>query len=96
MQVMPMQPLLLHRHPLQLCRLCMHGLELVRSRHLRNRTLQLSWICSSYRENKYKKISDWTRWTQNAVESQAVCTSEINITYQTKGGAASHDHEEDH
>lgn len=54
MQVMPVQPLLLHRHPLQLCGLSMHGLELVCSRHLRNRPLQLSWICSSYREHKYK------------------------------------------
>lgn len=55
MQVVPMQPLLLHSHPLQLCRLSMHGLELVSSRHLRNRALQLSWICSSYGKHKYRK-----------------------------------------
>lgn len=48
MQVMPMQPLLLHSHPLQLCRLSMHGLQLVGSRHLGNCALKLSWIRSSY------------------------------------------------
>lgn len=55
MQVMPMQPLLLQSHPLQLCRLSVHGLELVGSRHLRNRALQLSWICSSYEKHKYNQ-----------------------------------------
>lgn len=54
MQVMSMQPLLLHRHPLQLCRLSVHGLELVSSRHRRNRALQLSRICSSYDDQKYE------------------------------------------
>lgn len=48
MQVMPVQPLLLHSHPLQLCRLSVHGLELVGSRHLRNSSLKLSWISCTY------------------------------------------------
>lgn len=48
MQVMPVQPLLLHSHPLQLCRLSVHGLELVSSRHLRNSSLKLSWISCTY------------------------------------------------
>lgn len=52
MQVMPVQPLLLHSHPLQLCRLSMHGLELVSSRHLRNSSLKLSWIRCTYLKGK--------------------------------------------
>lgn len=55
MQVMPMQPLLLHRHPLQLCRLSVHGLELVSGRHGRNWALQLSGIRRSYDEQKRER-----------------------------------------
>lgn len=57
MHVMSMQPLLLHRHPLQLCRLGMHRLELVGSRHLRNLALQLSLICS-YGKQRFNKESN--------------------------------------
>lgn len=51
-QVMPMQPLLLHRHPLQLGRLSVHGLQLVGGRHGRNGALQLSGVrrtCDQHR-----------------------------------------------
>lgn len=51
-----MQPLLLHSHSLQLCRLSMHGLELVGSRHLGNVALQLSWICSYDNIRHTKKL----------------------------------------
>lgn len=44
MQVMAVQPLLLHGHPLQLCRLSVHGLELVSGRHLRDCALELPWV----------------------------------------------------
>lgn len=52
MQVMAVQPLLLHGHPLQLCRLSVHGLELVSSRHLRNSSLKLSRIRRTYLKSK--------------------------------------------
>lgn len=47
MQVVPVQPLLLHGHPLQLCRLSVHGLELVSGGHLGNGALKLPWISGS-------------------------------------------------
>lgn len=56
-QVMPMKPLLLQRHPLQLRGLSVHGLQLMRGRHLRDRTLQLSWISDSCEKHKWKKLN---------------------------------------
>lgn len=88
MQVMPMQPLLLHSHPLQLCRLSMHGLELMSSR-LGNMALQLSLICSSYGRDK----KDQTEGDGLRKDSRGRLW--VEITNQTVGGAASHDHEED-
>lgn len=92
MQVMPMQPLLLHSHPLQLCRLSMHGLQLVGSRHLGNCALKLSWIRSSYLkstkndQNGQLGLRDVVR----AGQGEAALN-----TNQTVGGATSRDRAED-
>lgn len=91
MQVMPMQPLLLHRHPLQLCRLSMHGLQLVGSRHLGNRALKLSWIRSSYLKST-KNDQNGQLGLRNAVRAGQ---GEALNTNQTVGGATSRDREED-
>lgn len=90
MQVMPMQPLLLHSHPLQLCRLSMHGLQLVGSRHLGNCALKLSWIRSSYLKAQKKKNDQLgLRVVVRAGQGEALNTN------QTVGGATSRDREED-
>lgn len=90
-----MQPLLLHSHPLQLCRLSMHGLELVSGGHLRNLALQLSWICSSYGNTNIKNTKLEELDSRRRLEVWAVSTLIAEITNQTVGGAASHGREAD-
>lgn len=98
MQVMPMQPLLLHSHPLQLCRLSMHGLQLVSSRHLGNGALKLSWICSSYGKDKHYIKKTKLEELDSEKTQDVGCMLRVKknkIMNQTAGGAASHGHEED-
>lgn len=46
--VVPVEPLLLHRQPLELCRLGVHGLQLVGCGHLRRKTSwQVPWVRST-------------------------------------------------